>query len=362
MHFITSKQELLRSLAIVSKATSKLQKTVLECILFECKQTGIVLKATDIALSIETTLPADILEEGEAAIPARYLYEIIAKFPDNEITFKSADDTAIEIICMNSKVRLQSMPSDEFPAFPDHPAGPFVKMPQSLLRGMISETIFAAAVSEDKPILTGLDFVVKKDFLEIVALDGYRLALRSAAVLSDIEFSCVVPARAAKEVMRIAEDSDAMLKFCVTGTMAAFEIGQTMIYTRLLEGEYIRYQNLIPKNQTIEVLCEREMLKDSLERASVLAREGNNNLVVFVISQNRLSLTSETEIGNIKEELPVVQKGEDITIAFNAKFVLDILKAVPDNEIRMSFATALSPCLVTGVDEGFAYLILPVKT
>lgn len=362
MNFTCGKQDILKAINIVSKAASKLQKTVLECIMFECEEGTVTLKATDIDLSIKTQINAEIAEKGSILVPAKYLFEIINKFPDNEINFKSEDGSKVEISCLNSRICLSCMDSDEFPAFPFIEKNSTVKITEKELRSMINDTIFAAAQTFERPILTGEMIKVSNGEIEVVALDGYRMAIRKQEVISDMEISMVVPGRTMREIAKIASDSEETVKIAVAGNMALFEMENTEVYTRLLEGEYIKYRNLIPAESTLNVIVEKEMLRESIERAMILAREGNNNLVIMSFDDGVLNITSESEIGNIRENIPVMQTGENITIGFNAKYILDLLKSIDDSEIKMLFNTQVTPCLVTAHNKsGYEYLILPVK-
>lgn len=362
MQFTCAKEDLLTAIGTVNRAASKMQKTILECILFSCGETGITLRATDIALSIKTEMNAQVEQTGDAAIPAKLLYEIIGRFPESDVTFKSVGENSMEISCLNSKVVLQQMDADEFPIFPALEDKEQIKLPQCVLRTMINQTLFAAAVNEDKPILTGLLFDIEPGTLTVVALDGYRMAVRRQAAISDIARKCVIPSRTLREVSRIISDTEENVKISISGNMALFEAGNTEIYTRLLEGEYINYKNLLPADCATSVKVETNMLKDSLERASILAREGNNNVVKFEISEKNLEITSNSEMGNIDEQIPVITEGKDLVIAFNAKYVLDVLKNVEESEVLMQYNTGVSPCVVKQENsDAYEYLILPVQ-
>lgn len=362
MHFISTKTEILKAINIVTKASSKMQKTILECVLFQCREGGITLKATDISISIKTSLQAEVLEEGDAAIPARFLYEIVSKFSESEVSFHMISENTVEISSLNAKVCLQSMNPAEFPAFPEIGSDKTVRIQEKALHDMINQTIFSAATAEDKPILTGIMFHIEKDTLEIVALDGYRMAVRGQQIISEIEASCVVPARTARDIARILEDSEKNVKITISGNMALFEMDGTEVYSRLLEGEYIKYKNLLPKSSKTDVTVERELLSDAVERASVLAREGSNNLVRLEIRDNILNVSSNSEIGNMDENIPVIQNGDNLTIAFNAKYILDVLKCIEDKEIKMQLNAPISPCLIVKPgSNAYQYLILPVQ-
>lgn len=361
MHFISTKSELIKAISIASRATSKIQKTILECIMFDCKNDKVSLRATDISLSIDTAFNAEIIEEGCVAIPSRFLLDIISKFSESDVSIKSIDGCKLEVKCMNSVSNLACMDVEGFPSFPDKPEGSYVKIQEGTLKRMLNETIFAASSAEDKPILTGLHFGTENNNLEIAALDGYRMAVRTENVISENDIGFVIPARAAREITHICDDSEDTVKFALSKNMAVFDIDGTFVYTRLLEGEYVKYKNLIPANQTIDIITERLMLKESVERAAVLARE-KSNLIRFVIKDNVLEITGTSELGSINEQMPVVQNGENIEIAFNAKDILDVVRALPDDEIKLSFQTALSPCIATNTKiPGYLYLLLPLK-
>ena len=361
MHFISSKENLLRAITIASKATSKLQKTVLESILFETENGKVILKATDISLSIETELEAQVIDEGRFALPARYLIDIISKFPESDVTIKNISDESVEIICMNSNIKFMCMDADEFPSFPERFTGSFAKLSEKKLRGIINETLFAVSTAEDKPLLTGIHFEIENNVLEAAALDGFRMAVRDEDVVYDGTLDFTLPSRAAREILHIANDTEETVKFACLENMAMFEFKGTTIYTRLLEGKYIEYKNLIPGNQTIDMICDRDAFYSAVERAAIMARD-RNNIIKMDISNSVLEITSESQIGNIDEKIPVIQNGDDISIAFNAKNIMEVLRVMPDDEIKMSFSSPLSPSVMTGTaTPGYLYLVLPLN-
>ena len=294
--------------------------------------------------------------------PRGFCMRSSANSRESDVSFNMLTENTVEISCVNSKVCIQSMNAAEFPVFPQINATSSVKVQEKVLRDMISQTFFSAAVSEDKPILTGIMFNIGKDSMEVVALDGYRMAVRKQPVISEMEASCVVPSRTAREIARIIDDTEKTVKINISGNMALFETDGTEVYTRLLEGEYIKYQNLLPKTHKTEIVVEKDMMKDSIERASVLAREGSNNLVKLDVRDNVLNISSNSEIGNIDENIPVIQTGDNLMIAFNAKYISDVLRCIEDKEIKLEFNTPISPCLIVrpGGDE-YHYLILPVQ-
>lgn len=361
MNFTCAKEELAKAVSVASRAVSRLQGDITECILFECREDTLTLRATDIAMSVVVELPARISEEGSVAVAARSLYDIISKFPDSDINFKRISKSQVELKCLSSDVKLAVTDEEEFPDFPEPNRSKQVKLPQRVLKNMIDSAIFAAATGEDKPILTGLYFDAEPGYLTLVGLDGFRMAVRKSEAICDIEAGCTVPARTLKEAARSLGDTDENVKIVIDEAMATFEWQGIKIYTRLLEGEYVNYKKLIPQDFTASTRVETETLKDAIERAQVLARD-SNNVVTLKISEKKMNITSKSELGSIDEDIDVINFGEGIRIGFNTKYILDALKNIPDAETELKFNSPITPCVVKkDGPESYTYLILPVQ-
>lgn len=361
MKFICSKQDITKAIGIVIRATGfNIQKSILECIHIEAKNNCLTVRATDTLLAIKTTIPADVHEEGITAIPSKLLYEIINKFPDDEITFESSGENGIFILCRNSKFQLQEMNADEFPDFPEIENGKSVSLKERELKKMIDGTIFSVYGGDDKPLLTGELVECENSSINIVALDGIRLALRKAECKSADEFKFVVPAKAMKEISKILSDSEDSIELNFNTRALIIDSQYTTIYSRLLEGDYIRYKSVISEQYKSLVRIETKLFKDALERVSIMARENTESPIRLEIEEGVLKIFSSSEYGNANEEVPIYLEGEVLQIAFNAKYMLDILKNIEDEEIIMKFNGRLKSCVIHPVNSNkFLYLIVP---
>lgn len=362
MNFTCSKEELSKAVSIASRAVSRIESNnILECILFECYDDTLTLKATDFALSVEIKIPAEIWEEGSAAVVSRSLYDIISKFPNADVAFKKVSNSKIEMTCLSSKVTLSVIDEKDFPDIPK-PEDPIqIKLPQKVFRNMIDTTIFAAAINEDKPILTGLHFDAEPGFLTLVGLDGYRMAVRKSVAVSEMSRACTVPARALKETARFVADTEENLKIIIGDSLIVFEWKGIKISARLLEGNYVNYKKLIPQEFSTIVTADTDAVKNAIERAQVLARDGNN-VVTLSISDKIMNITSKSELGEIDEDVFIQNEGQNIKIGFNTKYILDVLKNISDEETEFRFNTPISPCVVKkDGEQSYTYMILPVQ-
>lgn len=363
MHFICSGTDLVEGLSIVSHALSaKTTMPILEGIYIEVSEDTISLMATDTLFTIQTKIPAKVLEEGIAVLPGRLLHDIVRRLPEGELVCQT-DGSQVVLQCMGSRTVLQSMPPEEYPPMGDVD-GPTLHMPQDMLRDLVRGCVFAVAVDETRPILTGCLVEMEGGDMRMVALDGFRFALRNIHVedAADIErASMVVPGKALNDLSRILKD-EGDVGITIAENRALFDLGATRVVTRLLEGEFIKYAQIIPQGQGIHCKVSRDELEQCLERASLMARAGKNNLVRLQITDEQMVITSNSETGNIRESLEIQLHGEELTIAFNVRFLTDIIKAIDTEYITMHFDSNVSPCVIKPVSgEAFVYLLLPVR-
>lgn len=364
MHFSCDKKELLKLLNIVTKAVAaKSLNTMLEHIHIEAGLGKVTMKCTDLVLSIKSSIAAEVREEGVAAVGARFFHEIVNKYPDGEIVIETTENSQLSITCGNSNAVLSYVQPDEFPDFPEISKANPVKITENLLRKMINQTIFSSAISEDRPILTGALFEVDGDSLSIVALDGYRLALRKETVeTANKAMQAVIPSKSLRETSRILGDTDDGVNLYFGEKAVLIENGDTEVYTRLLEGDFIMYKKMLPQEYKTRIKAETDAFCVAIERASILSREEHNNLIKITVKEDRLAITANSEIGRAYEEIPIMEEGRELEIAFNAKYLTDVLKNVEDTEIQIDFNSNISPCVLKPVEgDGFLYLVLPVQ-
>ena len=363
MKFKCKKNILQEAIYTVQKAvTGKSTLAILEGILITAKNGNITLVGTDIDLSIETNMKANVLEQGTIAVDSKLFGELIKKLPNDEIEITTKENNYIEIVCQKSRSVIIHMDADEFPSLPIVDENILLSFSQYILKDMIKGTSFAAAQDETRPILTGILFEIKDKKLNLVALDGLRVAIRSENIDNDNLINVVIPAKTLNEVAKIMSDGDEEVKITFTKNHILFNLGKTKIISRLLEGEFIKYASIIPNEYNTKVVVNRHEMQDCIERASLVAKEGNTNLVKIDINDDIMIINSNSQLGKVREELTVSLQGQSIQIAFNSKYLIDVLKIMDEDEIVMEFSSSVSPCVVKSKEgNNCIYLVLPVR-
>lgn len=367
MKFTCSQQTLTKALNTVSKAvSSRTTLPVLKGIMIQAEEDGsILLTASDLEISIQKKIKASVSEAGSAVVMSKLFGDIVRKLPNEDIIISSEDDGNISIKTDSSEFQVVSFSTDEFPKIGDK-EGMEEKISFSceIFKDMVRKTSFAASIDESKGILTGILTEINKEDVTMVSLDGFRLALCREKMTSSEERKFIVSAKIMNEISKIISDEDEseFIEISLGEKKAAVNIGSTEVIIRIMEGEFIKYGDIIPSESTTSVKVGKEILLDSIERASLLAREGKNNLIKIIIKNDLITITSRSEEGNVREEIVMEKKGNDLEIGFNSKFVIDVLKAIDDEEISMNFTTGTSPCVVRpSSGDYFEYLILPVR-
>lgn len=365
MIFSCDKATLLNGLNIAAKALpSKSVNPVCEGILFNLKNNEVVLTTTDSSLTIQTKLAAEIEEEGTVVINGRFFSEVIRKMPDGMIKIKGDVQSGIEVSCNFTKINIAALDPQEFPSLPVIDKEGFFTIPQSDLKKMINQTIFATAQDESRPILTGCLFDVENENITVVALDGCRLSLRNSFVQENEGIiKAIIPARALSEIIKIVTDSDELAKIYIQKSYCMVELEETKIITRLIEGEFVKYRPIIPQNMTNSVIINRIDLLEAIDRAWLIVRENvRNNYILFKFIENKLIITSRSDTGNAYEEVDIQGSSTPIEIGVNPKYFIECLKNIEDEFIKFSYTTPTSPTVTTPVDgDKYLYLILPVR-
>ena len=364
MKIICAQKDLTEGLNIVQKAVSvKSTLPILKGILIETEGDHIKLTGNDLSLGIETRIPATVEEPGSVVVSSKLFGDIVRKLPEESLTLVADDKHHILIECHHSSFDLLGQSAVEFPELPAVEDQDTFDLNQDLLRGMIRQTLFATSQDEARPVLTGVLMEANDGEMSMVAIDGYRLALRKASINPNIQKKAVIPGKTLNELSRLmngnAEDT---VKISMSDKHILFEINTVKMVSRLLEGEFIKYNQIIPKeSKSIITVCTMD-LNDAIERASLLAREGKNSSIRFTIRDERMTIRSNVEIGSVKEELDIQLDGDDIEIGFNPRYLIDALKVMDSEKITIEMTTAVSPCVMKPTNtNSYLYLVLPVR-
>ncbi len=361
MKFTMEARELNAGIQSVIKALpARTTMPILEGVYVEAAGAEVKLKCSDLMLQKECALAAGVEEEGRAIVPGKLFAEIMRKAPDEEVSIRLAGKT-LHIECGRFQSAIQCIEYEEFPEMRFAGETYTVEIEPDVCRDMIVDTVFATAQDDSKPILTGVLMEIGEQ-LKIVATDAYQFAMRSAPLKKPAENrSVVVPGKTMMEIARMMDETDKAAELTFTETHLKVNVNSSCLTARLLDGDYIKYEQILPKEQRTRALLDRALLMESIDRAQLMAREGNNN-IVMKFHRDKLNITANSFVGNVDEEMEAQIVGEDIEIAFNPRYCMNILKCMPDEKIYMEFNTPISPCVVRPeTTEGFYYLIVPVR-
>lgn len=367
MKFSCSQQTLTKAFNIVSKAvSSRTTVPILKGILLKTNADGILtMSASDLDLSIEKSIKVENCEPGEIVVQAKLFGDIVRKLPNDEIVIEDVDGN-IMIKCSNSEFNIVGFPSDEFPII-NVPVNSDSKIifEKNILTDMIKKTSFAASIEESRGIINGILVEMKEKTMNMIALDGFRMAVTRQPMINEKEENIVIPAKILNEVSKILSETDSQdsnVTLTMNDKRAIFVMEDTKIVLRLLEGEFVRYNDILPKDFKTKVVLNKSDFLESIERASLLAKIGNNNLIKLDIREADMQITSKSEEGNVRENVYISKEGDDIIIGFNSKYMIDALKVIDDEEITLLFNNSVSPCLIKSLaGDDYEYLVLPVR-
>lgn len=364
MKFICSKENLLEGINIVQKAvSSKTTFPILEGILLEADD-KIKLTGNDLEIGIECYVEADVKSTGRIVLNSRMFGDIIRRLPDAKILIEVKENDVVVIECESSLFEIRGMSPEGFPALPSIEKVNGIRISQKVIKEMIKQTIFAVSVDENRPILTGSLFEYKSGSLTIVSIDGYRLALRRLLQDSQVQdCNMVIPGKTLNEISKIIQPVDDELTIYATENQILFDMGNCTMVSRLLEGEYLNYSGIIPKEHETMVTVNTKELLACFERASlIIVNDERRYPVNLDISDDMMVITCNTEIGNVREEIRVEMDGKKLDIAFNPRYFIDALKVIENETVNIYFTTSIGPCTIKPVQgDDFAYLVLPIR-
>jgi len=348
--------------------STKTTNPILEGIKLTADEDYLMLSATDLELSIEKKIRANIKIEGETVVPGRLFSEFIKKLNNEQIELDLNETNVLSVLYTDSCGKIQCLNSEEFPNIKKYDYEDSFEIKQKDLKNIINKSVFAVATNDVRPILKGCLLEIEDDKIKLIALDGYRLALTKSKIKNASKnLSVVVPAKSLKEIASFLEENDNIVKIYLQKNSLMIEIDNVKITTRLLDGEFINYSQIIPSNFTSTVIINKGQLEDAIERASLLSRVDKGNLIKFDIKEKVLQLLGKSEIADINEKITISLKGNDLVIGFNVKYFSDALRTITDEFIKLNFTSIIAPCVITGVDENgsdkneFLHLILPVR-
>lgn len=364
MKLSIARAELLDALTVVSKGmSSRSTLPILSGVLFSAKDGSVSLQSTDLEVSVRHSVPALIESEGQTVIPGKLLTDIVRSLPEAAVALEVDGDTAV-VRCQHSSFTMKTLPSADFPRFPELSIEKSVSLPSSLMGSMVKKVSKAVSRDETRAILTGVLFIIDGHTVKMVATDSYRLAV-SEVLLEDSEsedLEVVIPGRALEEALRIAP-AEQNVKIGITENQVVFEFGETTFVTRKIEGTFPNYKQLLPKETETTVTLTTEEFAAAVKRVSLMALH-NTPLKLSVSAEDQtLSLSATTQdVGDASEDVMVKAEGKDVEIAFNHAFLTDGLASATAEVVRLEIQSALKPGVIKSVDgDSYLYLLMPVR-
>ena len=375
MKFTCEQKTLSKALTIVSKAVStRSTMPILKGILLTAYPDGrLKLSASDTDITIQDTIAVNVAEPGSVVVMAKLFSDIVRKLPASEVVITSSDNgdgetenNEVNISSMNSEFHIVGMSAEEFPVISSiNEETESINIDKKTVRSMIEKTAFAASADEARGIITGVLVELSAGSINMVAIDGYRMAInrRTSPDIGTHEF--VISAKILRELARIiseVENDEDNGVLYLDERKATFRFGNIRVELKLMNGKFIAYQNILPKNARITAVVNREQLQESIERASLLTTAGKNNLIRMNVRDTVMTISSFSEEGKVEEEVITTKQGEDLMIGFNAHYLLDVLKSVEDEEVKILFNSPVDPCLIVPMEgDEYEYLVLPVR-
>lgn len=365
MQLRCDKNELQEAVSTVLKAiSSRTTMPILQCILLQATNNTLTLTGNDLELGIECKIKAEVIENGSIAIESKIFSEIVRKLPNYEV-FISVDSNGLtKILCDKSKFNISGLPGNEFIHLPTVEKENSFPFSQLTLKEMIHQTIFSIAMEETRPVLTGELIEVKNQVIRMVSVDGYRVSIRESLLENPMNnIRLIVPGKTLNEINKILSgNEDDVLTIYYTDKHILFEFDSTLVVSRLLSGEFPNYEQIFSKDYETLITIDRKNTVNSLERASLVAREMKKNLIKMEINQEKMIITSNTDLGNVYDELEIKKEGKNIEIAFNPKYLIDALKVIDEDFINVQFTSSLNPCIIRPIEgNAYKYLILPIR-
>lgn len=363
MRFICNQQELIKKLNIISKAVS-VRTTIptLKGVLLDVNANNLKMTSSDMDITIEVNMNVSASENGSVVIPYKLFSDLIRKLPNDDIEISSIDNN-VNIKCRNSNSSIVGMDGSEFPVITNTEEGKSrIVLQKEVLSKMIKNTSFAASIDQTKGVLSGILIEIEKDHIRTVAIDGFRMAINTEASINLEEEKFIISSRLINEVNKIfSEVEEEEIEFYYDEKGILIKIDEVLISLRMIAGEFIKYQDIIPKDSKISVKVRKEELINAIERASIMT-EGKNNLIKISINDSVLTVSSNSEEGGSIEDVLVQKTGDNIEIGFNARYMIDVLKVLSDDEIMMKMNTPITPCVITPTEgDNYLYLVLPVR-
>lgn len=363
MKLVCSRSDLLNGVQTVSKAVpSKTTMSILQCILINASK-DIKLTANDMELGIETIVDGSIIEPGVVALDAKIFLEIVRKFPDGDIKIETDDSYQTVITSGNANIKIVGKSGEDFSYLPSIEKLDSIILSQFTLRELIRQTIFSIADNDTNKLMSGELFEVNEDKLRVASLDGHRISIRKVYLKNSYpKKKVVVPGKALNEISKILSgDTEKDVVIFFTNKHIVFEFDNTTVVSRLIEGDYFNIDQMLSSDYETKVTINKRKLLDSIDRATLLVKEGDKKPIIINITNENMELKINSTIGSMRELIDISKNGKDLMIGFNPKFLIDALRVIDGEEVDIYLVNPKAPCFIKDSEDSYVYMILPVN-
>lgn len=364
MKLICKKSTLQKSVSIVMKAVpGKTTMPILECILIDASAGEIKFTSNDMELGIETKVEGQIIEKGIVAIDAKLFSEIVRKLPENDVTIETDEKLNTTITCEKAKFNISGKSGEDFSYLPFVERNEGIILSQFTLKEVVRQTIFSIAVNENNKMMTGELFEVDGNILKVVSLDGHRISIRKIELKDSYDAKkVVVPGKTLIEVSKILSgETEEEVSIFFTKNHIVFEFDDTVVVSRLIEGEYFRIEQMLSSDYETKVQVNKRELLECIDRATLMVKEGDKKPIIISITDDSMELKIQSQIGSMDEEMDITKEGKDILIGFNPRFLIDALRVIDDETVDIYLVNPKAPCFIRDENQSYIYLILPVN-
>ena len=364
MHIICDKSKLIEGMNIVMKAIpGKTTMMILECVVIEVKDNQIKLIANDLQLGIETLIDGEIKQEGSVAVGAKVFFEIIRKLPSDNVSITVDEDYHMNISCGKAKFNIMAKATDEFPYLPNIVKDKNVNISQFTLKDIIRQTVFSISDNENAKVMTGELFEIHDSELKVVSLDGHRISIRKVKLNQSYDdVSVIIPGKTLIEISKIINGGmDDEVSIFFTDKHVLFEFEDTIVLSRLIEGEYDKIDKMLATDYETKVTVNKREMLECIDRSTLLLKESDKKPVIIDVQDDYMKFAMNSAIGSMDEDIDASKEGKDILIGFNPRFLMDALRVIDEDEITMYMINPKAPCFIRDQEETYIYLILPVN-
>jgi len=364
MKVICARKDLNEGIQTAARAVSaRTSLPILGHLLITAEDDRLRIAATDLEIGMECIVEANVQEPGSLTAPARYIGEVLSELPETDVALSVDESHAVSIKCATSDFSILGLPPEEFPMLPEVKEEVSFTIDRETLRGGIRKTSFAVGVDESRAILTGILMQVTENGLKLVSTDTHRLCVLDCALVEVRgEVNAIVPGRAMNELPRIIPEGEGTVSVGISSSQVKFKVGDTTLISRLIEGQFPNFDKVIPTEHNKKLIIPTEQFEQSLKRVAIVARE-NSNRAVLQVEDGKLILTAESSIvGKAHEEVEIVKEGEDIKMAFSARYLLDVLGVVDTEAVEMELSGEVNQALIRPQgQEDYLYVVMPMQ-